>query len=142
MRQRVAKIHEEPITEILRDMALIAGDDLGAGLLIGPYHLTQVFRVEVAREDGGIHQVTEQHGELAAFGFWWVRSWCRDCCLGSRLLLGRTGRKRLTGQGRTACPAEFEARWIVKATLRTQVLESRTTLTTELHPAGVVKAAV
>jgi hypothetical protein len=69
MRQGVAEVDEQPIPEILRDMPLKAGDYLGTDLLIGPHHLTQVFGIELARERGGIHQITEQHGELAAFGF-------------------------------------------------------------------------
>src|SRR5262249_36378501 len=68
MRQGVAKVDEQSIAEILRDMSLKARDYLGTGLLIGPHHLTQVFRVKLAGEWGRVHQVAEQHGELAAFG--------------------------------------------------------------------------
>ena len=64
----IAKIDEQPIAEILRDMPLKALDDLGTGGLIGPHHLPQVFRVELTGEHGRVHQVTEQDGELAAFG--------------------------------------------------------------------------
>ena len=39
-----------------------------AQVLVGAHDLAQVFRVELAGEAGGVHQVTEQHGELAAFG--------------------------------------------------------------------------
>ncbi len=35
-----AKIDEQTIAKILRDMALIALSDLGRGFLIGAYHLT------------------------------------------------------------------------------------------------------
>jgi hypothetical protein len=38
--------------------------------------------------------------------------------------------------------AELETGWILKPTLRTKVLERIAALTTELHPVGVVKAAV
>ena len=34
------------------------------------YDLAEVFGVELAGEDGRVHQVTEQHRELAAFGLW------------------------------------------------------------------------
>ena len=54
-------------------MPLEAGDHLGARVLIGPHHLAQVFGVELAGEDGRVHQVTKQHGELAAFGLRCVR---------------------------------------------------------------------
>ena len=38
--------------------------------MIGPNDLAQLFRVELAGECGRIHQVTKQHGELAAFCLW------------------------------------------------------------------------
>src|SRR5262249_18406079 len=47
---------------------LEACDHFGAGLLIGPHDGAQVFGVELAREASRIHQVAEQHRELAAFG--------------------------------------------------------------------------
>ena len=68
VRQGIAEVDQQAIAEILGDMPLKAGDHLGAGVLIGPHHLAQVFRVELAGERGRVHQVTEQHGELAAFG--------------------------------------------------------------------------
>jgi hypothetical protein len=44
--------------------------DLGRGLLVGAHHRTQVFRVELAGELRGTHQVTEQHRELPPFCVW------------------------------------------------------------------------
>ena len=76
VRQGVAEVDEQAIAEILRDMPLKAGDHLGAGVLIGPHHLAQVFRVELAGERGRVDQVTKQHGELAPFGVrWWCGGW-------------------------------------------------------------------
>jgi hypothetical protein len=49
-------------------MALKAGDHLGTGVLIGPYHRTQVFGIELAGESRRIHQITEEDRELTAFG--------------------------------------------------------------------------
>jgi hypothetical protein len=68
MRQGVAEVDEQAIAEILRDMPVKAGNHLGAGVLIRPHHLTQVFRVELACEGSRVRQVTKQHGELPAFG--------------------------------------------------------------------------
>ena len=68
VRQGVAEVDEQAIAEILGDMPLKAGDHLGAGLLIGPHHLAQVFRVELAGQRCRVHQITEEHGELTAFG--------------------------------------------------------------------------
>ena len=69
MGRGVAKIDQQPIAEVLGDMALVVLDDLGRGLLVGAHHGAQVFRVELAGELRGAHQVTEQHRELPAFRF-------------------------------------------------------------------------
>jgi hypothetical protein len=75
----VAEVDQQAITEVLRDMPLEAGDHFGAGVLIRPHHLAPFFRVELASEHGGVQQVTEQHRELAAFGFWGMRGgWWRS----------------------------------------------------------------
>ena len=50
MRLGIAKVDQQAIAEILGDMALKALDDRGTGGLIGPHHLPQVFRVELAGE--------------------------------------------------------------------------------------------
>ena len=63
----VAKIDQQPIAEILGDMALVVLNDLGRGLLVGAHHRAQVFGVELAGELRGAHQVTEQHRELPPF---------------------------------------------------------------------------
>ena len=65
--QGIAKVDEDAIAQILRDMPLKAGDHLGTGVLIGPHHLTQLFWVELAGECRRVHQVTKEHGELAPF---------------------------------------------------------------------------
>ena len=100
----VAKIDEQPIAEVLGDMTFVVLDDLGSGLLVSAHHRAQVFRVELTRELCGAHQVTEQHGQLAAFGVGGVVDRCgwggcpvvqglglRD---GERALGGRRGRDR------------------------------------------------
>src|SRR4029453_18119183 len=70
---RIAEVDKEPITEVLGNMPLIASDHLGAGLLIGAHYLAQVFGVKLAREGGGVHQITKQHRQLAAFGIGYRR---------------------------------------------------------------------
>jgi hypothetical protein len=67
VRLGIAKVDQQTITEVLGNMPLEAGDHFGAGVLIGPHYLAQLFRVELAGECGRVHQVTKQHGELAAF---------------------------------------------------------------------------
>ena len=63
----ITEVHEEPVTEELRDIAIVALDHVGTHPLILAHHMTPVFRIELAGEHGRVHQVTEQHGELAAF---------------------------------------------------------------------------
>jgi hypothetical protein len=69
MRHRPAKIHQQPIAEILRDVARVLLNHCGGGRLIRPHDLAQVFGVELLREPGGVRQVAEHHGQLPAFGF-------------------------------------------------------------------------
>ena len=52
----VAEIDQQAIPQILGDMALEAGDHLGAGVLIGPHHPTPVFRIELCRERSRVHR--------------------------------------------------------------------------------------
>jgi hypothetical protein len=50
----------------LGDVPLVPLDDFRAHVLIGTYHVSVVFRIELAGEARGIHHVTEQHGELTS----------------------------------------------------------------------------
>jgi hypothetical protein len=72
VRPGIAEVDQQAIAEILGDMSVKAGDHLGAGVLIGPHHLPEVFGIELARQGRRVDQVTEQHGELASLGF---REW-------------------------------------------------------------------
>src|SRR5262245_38269007 len=72
VRQRVAEVDEQAVAEVLGNIPLIAGDHLGTGLLIGAYHLAQVFGIELTGEAGRVDQVSEEHRELAPLGF---REW-------------------------------------------------------------------
>src|SRR5215470_16195401 len=74
VRQGVAEVDQQAIAEILRDMALKAGDHLGAAILVGAHNLPQLFGVKLRRERGRADQVTEEHSELAAFCLW--SRWC------------------------------------------------------------------
>src|SRR6516165_7172008 len=65
----IAEVNKESIPQELRDMSLIALDNVGTHPLICPHHVTPVFRVELSRELGGVHEVTEHDGELSPFGF-------------------------------------------------------------------------
>jgi hypothetical protein len=65
--QGVPEVDQQAITEILGNIPLKTGNHLGTRVLISPHHLAQLFRVELAGEHGRVHQVTEQHRELAPF---------------------------------------------------------------------------
>jgi hypothetical protein len=53
---------------MLGNVAVIALDHRGAGLLIRPYHLPQLFGIELLGEGRGAHQVTKHHRQLPALG--------------------------------------------------------------------------
>ena len=50
VRHRPAKVHQQPIAEILRDVARVLLNHRGGGRLIRPHDLAQVFGVELLRE--------------------------------------------------------------------------------------------
>ena len=63
MRLGIAKIDQQAIAQVLGNVPVEALDDLCRGGLVGSYHLTVVFGVQLPGETGRVHQVTEQHGE-------------------------------------------------------------------------------
>src|SRR5215813_7429906 len=92
MGDRVAKIHQETVTQILRNVAIVALDNFGTHPLICTDYVSVLFGIELGRQFRGIDQVTEHDRELTAFSFGGMRSsgWRCDLgrwrCLGSRLL--------------------------------------------------------
>src|SRR5215475_6278878 len=68
----IAKVHEESIPQELGDMPIVALDNHCTGGLICTYHIPVLFRIELAGELRRVHQITEHHGELAAFGVGWT----------------------------------------------------------------------
>jgi hypothetical protein len=108
---RVAEIDQQAIPQILGNMPLKAGDHLGAGVLIGPHHPAQVFRIELRRERGRVHQITEQDGELTALGVRGGRCSPRGCrrrrqvCWADEVLVARyRGRSECCGRASVTCP--------------------------------------
>jgi hypothetical protein len=69
----VAEVDQQPITQVLGNVAVIALDHSGAALLIRLHQLAQLFGVKLFGEGSGTYEVTEHHGELAALSF---GSWC------------------------------------------------------------------
>jgi hypothetical protein len=63
----IAEVHEQTIPKVLGNMPIKALDDLSTELLIGAYHFPEVFRIQLASEGGRVHEVAEQHRELATF---------------------------------------------------------------------------
>jgi hypothetical protein len=72
MRQGIAKTRHHLIAYVLIHRAAKPLNHLSTGAMVNPHHLLHVFGVEVAHETSRVHQVTEQHGEVAAFSLaWW-----------------------------------------------------------------------
>ena len=69
MRLGIAKVDQQPIAEVLRNVPLQGLDHRGTRRLVGADDLAQVFGVELACQDCRVHQITEQHGELPALRF-------------------------------------------------------------------------
>jgi len=67
VRLGIAKIDEETIAQELGNMSVKTLDDCRTGGVIRTDHVAVVFGIELAGESGGVHYVTEHHGELAAF---------------------------------------------------------------------------
>src|SRR5215470_13738271 len=67
MSLRIAKIDQQSVTEILRNIPLKALNHLGTGGLIRPDHLPEVFRIKLTGERGGVYEVAEHDSKLATF---------------------------------------------------------------------------
>src|SRR5215475_10732364 len=65
----ITEIDEQPVTKQLSDMPIVALDYFGTLSLICPHHIPVLFRIELAGESSGVHEVTKHHGELTAFRF-------------------------------------------------------------------------
>src|SRR5262247_711556 len=63
----IAKIDEEPIPEQLGDMSIVPLDDLRTSRLIGTYHVSVHFWVELGCQFGRFDDVDEHHRELPSF---------------------------------------------------------------------------
>jgi hypothetical protein len=84
MRSGPAEIHQQAIAQILRNVSLVALDDLATGTLVQLHQVAQLLRVARLRKRGGPGQITEDDGELAPLGFRAERFSRRT------LILGRT----------------------------------------------------
>ncbi len=63
-----AQVDEQPVPQILGDVAREALDDLGGSRLVGADDLAQVLGVEPAGQDGRVREVAEHHRQLAPPG--------------------------------------------------------------------------
>src|SRR5215475_6666813 len=62
-----AKVDQQPIAQVLGNIAIVSLDDIGTNPLIRTDHVTPVFWVELAGESSGVHQITKHHSELPSF---------------------------------------------------------------------------
>jgi hypothetical protein len=104
MRLRIAEVDQQPIAQILGDVAVEALDDLSTDALVGTDDLTEIFWVELRRERCRVDQVTKQHGELPAFGL--RRRYGRGRHLSRVVFLPYGLLRRLWG-GRNSCRMRF-----------------------------------
>jgi len=81
VRLGIPKIYQQSITKELGNIAVKMSDDVCAYLLIRTDNLSSVLRVELSRQSGGLHQITEHHGELAPFSLGYVRCRWQQCHL-------------------------------------------------------------
>ena len=116
VRHRPAKVHQQAIPEILRDVARVLVNHLGGGGLVGAHDLPQVFGVELLGEPGGVRQVAEHHRQLPPFGLGGLpvvlrgvggegrggaaRPRRRRLRLGDQGCRGRSGQPAMPGRGR------------------------------------------
>src|SRR5207245_6975906 len=116
VRLRIAKVDQQAVAQILRNIPVEALDHVGAGLLVYPHHVAPVFRIELSGETGRVYQIAEQHGELAAFGVGRTRWGWGGRRLGrGGILSGRLGRwlGGVRGRGRSSCSAMPDEDFVV-----------------------------
>ena len=65
----MAEVDQEPITQVLGDVAPEALDDPSCGLLVGADDVAQLLRIQPSRQCRRAYQVAEHHRQLAAFAF-------------------------------------------------------------------------
>src|SRR5262249_27198513 len=82
MCQWIPEVDEQSVAQQLGDMSLVALTHLRTRRLIGTDDVPVVFGIELARELGGLDEVTEHDGELPAFGVGGMRGsrWRCDVC--------------------------------------------------------------
>jgi hypothetical protein len=66
VRLRPAEVDDQPVAQVLRDMAGVAFNDGTAGLLVAAHQIAQRFGIQPLRQSSRADEVAEQHGELAA----------------------------------------------------------------------------
>ena len=68
---RVAEVDEQAVAQVLRHVTVEALDHPGGGLLVAPEDLAPVLRIEPRRQSRRVHQIAEEHRELAALALRW-----------------------------------------------------------------------
>src|SRR5262245_1228642 len=89
MRGRIAEVRQHAVAQILRNMSVVAGDDLPTGGLIGHHPTVIVLGVELLGKGDRPDQVNEHHrqlptlavGTLSAECRAWSDAWFPQLCL-------------------------------------------------------------
>ena len=65
--QRIAKVDEDPVTEVLGDISFVTSDDTPGRIVVGTHDVSQDLRVYLFRQFCRPHNVTKHDGELSSF---------------------------------------------------------------------------
>ena len=156
VRRRIAEVHQQPVAQVLRHVAVEAHDHALGRLLIGPHHLPQVLRVQRRQQRRRVHEVTEQHGQVPALTGGGPADGCGRCPRDPGAVSrrrrpntgagqGRAGRGGVRGslrKRRAALGAEPGTRRGRRPAARAAALERRAALDAEPGPGRVGPAAV
>jgi hypothetical protein len=151
MGSRIAKVDQQSIAQILRDMPPKVFDNSGTCLLVSTYELPVLFRVELSRERGRAYQVTEHYRQLPAFGFTCSGAGLRGCgrchrtlrlpCSSRTLALAAFGGYRFLRHcyRRATVRTEFRVRQILALTTPAGMRDGSSTFNTKFGSCRILK---
>ena len=105
-----AEVDQQTVAEVLRDVAVVLADHVARDALVVNDNLAKLFGIQTPGEGSGVHEVAEQHGDVAAFC-----GGCGGCC---GLRFGWIGRRGVCVEVRATVAAEGEAGGIFETARR------------------------
>src|ERR1700737_2948338 len=92
MSDGVAKVNQQPIAEIFRNVSTEFCDDRNAGSLIRAHYLAHLFGITLLGQRRRADEITEHYRQLAALSR--VRGTCAECRMASVVDYGQSLRSR------------------------------------------------